>query len=78
MAKLSWRVAPDLIHVCSELWPTAEAQNTKIKLVLPTVECKGLPPRSADSRTWCPECPEMNWRVKAQFPERIRMVAAGI
>jgi hypothetical protein len=32
------------------------------------VECKGLPPRSADSQTWCPE---MNWRVKAQFPERV-------
>jgi len=43
-----------------------------LKLVLITVECKGLPPRSADSRTWCLET---NWRVKAQFAERIRMAS---
>jgi len=26
-----------------------------VSLVLLMVECKGLPPRSADSRTWCLE-----------------------
>jgi hypothetical protein len=41
-----------MIHRCLELRPTAEAQKAKMKLVLLTVECKGLPPRSADSRTW--------------------------
>jgi len=64
-----------MIHLCLELRPTAEVQKIKLKLVPLTVECKGLPPRSAHSQTWCLE---MNWRVKAQFAERIRMVAAGI
>ena len=53
--------------------PTAEAQS---KLVLLSVEGKGvaspLPTYELGVQT------EMNWRVKAQFAERIRMVAVRI
>jgi hypothetical protein len=58
---------------CLELMPTAEAQD---KLVLLSVEGKGvaspLPTYELCVHT------EMNWRVKARFAERIRMVAARI
>ena len=67
--------APDLIHLCLELRPTAEVQRSK-KLVLLTVECKGIASPLCRLTNLVPE--ETNWRVKAQFAERIRMVAAGV
>ena len=62
-----------MIHLCLELRANRRGAKIKLKLVLLTVECKGLPPRSADSRTWC--LVETNWRVKAQFAERIRVAS---